>query len=341
MLPQDLPSDRIEVTQILESIQRGDPKAGNDLLKLVYDELRRLAAQKMAREAPAHTLQPTALVHEAWLHLGGDEQPAWKNRAHFFGAAAEAMRRILVDRATQSANRQLTETVRLLELQRAENFFQNGDAGTAVAHLAAMLRRDPSNHIAASRLISALVHRNWALRTSSTMQHTDRVETISFSPNGRQVLSASRDQTAKIWDAGTGKLDAVLQHTGQVFCAYYDSSGARIVTACADGTARIWDATTGEPRTPRLQHTGKVFWAEFSADDRWVVTASADRTARIWGATTGALKHELRKHTVTSFEPTSVRITKEWSPAVRTDRFGSGARIPVKCFSALKIASVP
>src|SRR5829696_7365134 len=68
-------------------------------MTLVYQELRTLAAQKMAREAPGHTLQPTALVHEAWLHLGGADQPKWENRAHFFGAAAEAMRRILVDRA--------------------------------------------------------------------------------------------------------------------------------------------------------------------------------------------------------------------------------------------------
>jgi RNA polymerase sigma factor (TIGR02999 family) len=90
-----------EVTRILEAAQRGDPKAGEDLLALVYAELRKIAFAKMAQEAPGHTLQPTALVHEAWLHLGGDKQPAWKNRAHFFGAAAEAMRRILVDRARE------------------------------------------------------------------------------------------------------------------------------------------------------------------------------------------------------------------------------------------------
>src|SRR4051812_4202965 len=88
-----------DVTQILQAIERGEARAANELLSLVYQELRRLAAHKMANEAPGHTLQPTALVHEAWLHLGGDKQPTWKNRAHFFGAAAEAMRRILVDRA--------------------------------------------------------------------------------------------------------------------------------------------------------------------------------------------------------------------------------------------------
>lgn len=84
------------VTRILESIQHGDPQGADKLLLLVYGELRNLAAQKMAREQPGHTLQATALVHEAWLRLGDG---VFANRAHFFGAASEAMRRILVERA--------------------------------------------------------------------------------------------------------------------------------------------------------------------------------------------------------------------------------------------------
>lgn len=88
-----------DVTRILEAIQQGDPKAAEELLPLVYEELRKLAALKMAAEAPGHTLQRTALVHEAWLRLSGSGQQTWQNRAHFFGAAAEAMRRILVEHA--------------------------------------------------------------------------------------------------------------------------------------------------------------------------------------------------------------------------------------------------
>jgi len=88
-----------EITVILNRIEQGDSQAADELLALVYDDLRRLASFKMAREAASQTLQPTALVHEAWLRLGGDAQPDWQNRAHFFAAAAEAMRRILIDRA--------------------------------------------------------------------------------------------------------------------------------------------------------------------------------------------------------------------------------------------------
>jgi RNA polymerase sigma factor (TIGR02999 family) len=88
-----------EATLLLTAIDQGDPKAAERLLELVYGELRQLAASKMARESPGHTLQPTALVHEAWLRLVGDKNPSFANRAHFFSAAAEAMRRVLIDRA--------------------------------------------------------------------------------------------------------------------------------------------------------------------------------------------------------------------------------------------------
>ena len=90
-----------DVTRILNAIGGGDSKAAQDLLPLVYEELRKLAAHKMANEAPGQTLQPTALVHEAWLRLVGTENPQFEGRGHFFAAAAEAMRRILIDRARQ------------------------------------------------------------------------------------------------------------------------------------------------------------------------------------------------------------------------------------------------
>jgi RNA polymerase sigma factor (TIGR02999 family) len=88
-----------DVTRILQAAQHGDPKAAEELLPAVYDELRKLAAAKMAQEHADQTLQPTALVHEAWLRLVGKQDVQWNGRAHFFGAAAEAMRRILIENA--------------------------------------------------------------------------------------------------------------------------------------------------------------------------------------------------------------------------------------------------
>lgn len=88
-----------DVTLLLTSVAHGNSRAAEELLVLVYNELRKLASHKMARERPGQTLQPTALVHEAWLRLVSSRNPRFENRAHFFSAAAEAMRRILIDRA--------------------------------------------------------------------------------------------------------------------------------------------------------------------------------------------------------------------------------------------------
>src|SRR5437868_8537465 len=95
-----------EVTRVLGRLERGDPHAADQLLPLVYDELRRLAAQRMAQETPGQTLQATALVHEAYLRLVDTTQVQhWNSRGHFFAAAAEAMRRILVERARRKHRR--------------------------------------------------------------------------------------------------------------------------------------------------------------------------------------------------------------------------------------------
>jgi len=100
--PRDVfPDGSVVIGTNSQRVNEGELPPAEELLPLVYQELRKLAAHKMGQEAPDQTLQPTALVHEAWLRLGADAQPPWENRAHFFAAAAEAMRRILVERARQ------------------------------------------------------------------------------------------------------------------------------------------------------------------------------------------------------------------------------------------------
>lgn len=108
-----------DVTQILEAMQRGESQAAHELLPLVYEELRKIAAYKMAQEAPGHTLQPTALVHEAWLRIVGNGNPQFAGRAHFFAAAAEAMRRILVDAARRKRSLKRGGTSEREELQES------------------------------------------------------------------------------------------------------------------------------------------------------------------------------------------------------------------------------
>ncbi len=119
-----------DVTHILAAIERGDVKAADQLLPLVYDELRRLAAQRLANERPGQTLQATALVHEAYVRLvGASEPPRWDGRGHFFAAAAEAMRRILIDRARHKQTKKAGGGLRRLDLDDIEPVLEeeNGD----------------------------------------------------------------------------------------------------------------------------------------------------------------------------------------------------------------------
>jgi RNA polymerase sigma factor (TIGR02999 family) len=127
-----------EMTQILSAIEQGDPNAAERLLPLVYDELRRLAAQKLAREMPGQTLQATALVHEAYLRLVGDPSgaiaPSWNSRGHFFAAAAEAMRRILVDRARHKQTAKAGGDRHRIELNDVEPAVPAPDAQLLAVH---------------------------------------------------------------------------------------------------------------------------------------------------------------------------------------------------------------
>jgi RNA polymerase sigma factor (TIGR02999 family) len=124
-----------DITLALSGMKRGDEGSADELLRLVYDELRKIAAWKMANESAAYTLQPTALVHEAWLRLTAAEGWNWQNRAHFFGAAAESMRRILIDRA-----RRRNALRRGGDQQRVELI--DGDLATAAPDDARLLALD-------------------------------------------------------------------------------------------------------------------------------------------------------------------------------------------------------
>jgi RNA polymerase sigma factor (TIGR02999 family) len=108
------------VTQSLKPVENGDARGAEELLPLVYEELRRLAAQKMAHEAAGQTLQPTALVHEAWLRLAGSQDQQWNSRGHFFAAAAEAMRRILIDNARRKNRPRHGQGLARMDLDRVD-----------------------------------------------------------------------------------------------------------------------------------------------------------------------------------------------------------------------------
>lgn len=184
-----------DVTQILSRIESGDPTASEQLLPLVYDELRRLAAQRLAQEKPGQTLQATALVHEAYLRLvDGKQSVEWNGRGHFFGAAAEAMRRILVERARQKLGPQRGGRLKRHDLEAAcDVAAQNAGEILAIDEALAALAAE-------SPIKAELVK----LRYFAGMPHQDAAESLGI----------SRATADRYWAYAKAFLFEALENTG-------------------------------------------------------------------------------------------------------------------------------
>lgn len=225
----------------------------------------------------------------------GSSAAAWRvSRAR----GAERMERKRAESANtglQVANTRLAATIDLLELQRAEDFFRANESAAGVAHFSAILRRDPSNSIAASRLVSALVHRHWVLPVARPIRHEENLQMVVFSPDHRQVLSVSGEDHASVLQCPHGELLFRLTHHRRVLMGNYSSDGHLIITADAGGAARLWNATNGQPLAAPLRHDAEVLWAEFNHDGRQLVTVGG-QTAKLWDTATGGLRHSLTNH---------------------------------------------
>ncbi|MBI2926983.1 MAG: serine/threonine protein kinase [Verrucomicrobia bacterium] len=213
-------------------------------------------------------------------------------------------------RLAQQESRRAQQAVTRLEIERAESLLQAGDSSRGLAYLARLLRQQPTNYVVAERLLSALTYRSFCVPVSR-LPHDKSLDSLSgkrkedlanwfefrfpgspvavnFSRDGKRLVTASRDGTARLWDASNGQpLGQPMKHDAEVVWAQFSGDGRHVVTASADDAARIWHADTTQLAAPPLRHEGFVAFATFSRDDQKVITASQDQTARIWDARTG------------------------------------------------------
>src|SRR5580700_3740345 len=250
----------------------------------VAERNRRRQAQARIRYAVMAAISVLAILAGfQWLQAERQRRSAEKNAAL---AQAEGARIAEVAGKLHDQLRQASWT----SFNQAERQFQLGEWREGIALLARAIKFDPENPVASERFFQELIiHREKALPLPiASFVHQDAVESVAFGPDAARILTASRDKTAKLWDAASGKLLASFAHQGPVFQGVFSPDGTRILTASGDGTAKLWDATSGK-LIISFDHQDEVNHAAFSPDGTRILTASADNSAKLWDAASGKL----------------------------------------------------
>lgn len=213
----------------------------------------------------------------------------------------------------QSALAQVSKTYSRSDFLQAVKLAEGGRLDAALAHLARAIRTEPTNTAALDLAGNLLLQRDWPLPISAPIQHGAKINTVDFSPDGRAILTACSDGTARRYDSRTGQsIGEPLQQKAVVIAAHFSADGRRIVTASWDTTAQVWDAASGKAISAPLKHASIVADAAFSPDGRRVVTGSWDKTARVWDAETGQPLTEPIAHdeavAVVAFSPDGSRV---------------------------------
>ena len=196
----------------------------------------------------------------------------------------------------QQARSKAQHALAVADFREAEQQYQNNNLPYALAHLAHAVRTDPDWVSSRTLMVSLVQQRSWNF-PSAIFKHQDGVRSAQFSPDGTRLVTASKDKTARLWDAHTGKaLGEPMLHQDDVGSAQFSPDGTRVVTASEDKTARLWDAHTGKALGEPMLHQERVMSAQFSPDGTRVVTASWDKTARLWDAHTGKALGEPMRH---------------------------------------------
>jgi WD40 repeat protein/serine/threonine protein kinase len=223
-----------------------------------------------------------------WLQAERHRQSAEKNAALARAEETRTKQALASEAEVAGKLRDQLRQASWTSFNQAERQFQLGEWREGIALLARAIKFDPENPVASERFFQELiVHREKALPLPiASFAHQDTVENVTFSPDGARILTASRDKTAKLWDAASGKLLASFDHQGRVLQGVFSPDGTRILTASADMTAKLWDTASGK-LVGSFAHEDWVLHAAFSPDGSRILTASADKTAKLWDAASG------------------------------------------------------
>ena len=280
---------RVELTHdVLAGVVRASRDSRRAREEKEGADQRALAAERRERDARRHLWRARRAVAVTALLLVA----ALVSAALAFVGQKKATR---AEHAAQTAEARAHEDearFRRMAIQADYTFATDAlardDAATGIAYLGRILRTAPDEHPAAALLWSILRDRNWCLPLLPPLTHGDGLYTVEYSPDGTEILTSSKDNTARLWNAQTGQpIGAPMRHTADVLKAIFSPDGKRVATASNDGTARVWDARTALPITPLIRHKEGLADLAFSPDSTRLATASDDATAGLWDAATG------------------------------------------------------
>jgi WD40 repeat protein/serine/threonine protein kinase len=255
----------------------------------VAERNRRRQAQARIRYAVMSAISMLAIIAGfQWLRAERQRESAEKNAALARAEEATTKRALASEAQVSGELHDQLRQASWTSFNQAERQFQLGEWREGIALLARAIKFDPENPVASERFFQELiVHREKALPLPiASFAHQDAVENVAFGPHGALIVTASRDKTARLWDAASGKFLASFDHHGRVLQGVFSPDGTRILTASADGTAKLWDATSGKLLTS-FDHQDEVNHATFSPDGTRILTASADNSAKLWDASSG------------------------------------------------------
>lgn len=252
---------------------------------------------RWARRQPAMAMLAASVVFLGLLTSIGGGFAAWRINVARRAEHRERAAAVNANQQLESANTRLSETVTFLEMQRAESLFASQDPSSGLGHLASILRRDPSNTVAAERIASALLHRNWMFPAGRAIRHTSHVSGLAFSPSGAWLASGDAEGQVRLFNTTSLQEVARTQLSEKAMAVRFSPNEHEIAAACATGEVLLWNWYSGQETRMKGRHRLAAMCVSFSSDGSRLASGSVDATVNVWSTRTGELLLLLKGHT--------------------------------------------